>query len=399
MFSSLRSTRHWAFLLTFLAASALPPSAAPAQSAAPSATVATPADANVTTDAAAEVPASFRGHSLRVVVRVFPPFVMQGDGGQLQGFSIDLWNDITQRLKLKTDYHFGGTVDDLINQVATGKADVGISAISITAARDILIDFSQPMYQGGLQIAVRQSQSGGGSDLSAIWDVLTSSNMLHLIGIMLLTAVVIAHIVWLVERRHEEGGVVEHKKYIPGIFKAFWWSMGTIGSQVDQMPVTWIGRVVAIFWMFCAIVFVTYFTAAATTNLTVKTLNSSIQSADDLPGKRVATTTGSSADAYLQAHHAIVTDEPTVDACLKLLAAGTVDAVVTDSPVLQYYAANSANGQIQLVGDVFKKENYGIIVPNDSPLRVAIDTALLQMQADGTFDDLVNKWFKPAGGS
>jgi polar amino acid transport system substrate-binding protein len=356
-------------------------------------------DASAVTDAADEVPASFRGRPLRVVVRVFPPFVMQGDGGQLQGFSIDLWNDIAERLKLKTDYRYGGTVDDLIQKVSTGKADVGISAISITAARDVFIDFSQPMYEGGLQIAVRAGKGGGGSEFSAIWDVLTSSDMLNLIGLMLITAIVVAHIVWLVERRHVEGGVVEHKKYIPGIFKAFWWSMGTIGSQVDQMPMTWFGRVIAIFWMFCAIIFVTYFTAAATTNLTVKTLNSAIQDADDLPGKRVATTTGSSADAYLRAHHAIVTDETTVDACLQLLAAGSVDAVVTDAPVLQYYAANSANGQIQLVGDVFRKENYGIIVPNDSPLRVPIDTALLQMQADGTYDALVNQWFKPAGGS
>jgi polar amino acid transport system substrate-binding protein len=393
MRSWLRSPRIWAAYLTLLAASAFLPSTAPAQSPSPD------LSANASVSAADEVPAALRGHPLRVVVRVFPPFVMQGDNGQLQGFSIDLWNDIAARLKLKFDYHFGGTVDDVINQVATGKADVGISAISITAARDILIDFSQPMYQGGLQIAVRQGKAGSGSEFSAIWEVLTSSNMLNLIGLMLLTAVIIAHIVWLVERRHEEGGVVEHKKYIPGIFKAFWWSMGTIGSQVDQMPVTWIGRVIAIFWMFCAIIFVTYFTAAATTNLTVKTLNTSIQSADDLPGKRVATTTGSSADAYLQAHHAIVTDVTTVDACLKLLNDGSVDAVVTDAPVLQYYAANSANGQIQLVGDVFKKENYGIIVPNDSPLRIAIDTALLQMQSDGTYDTLVNTWFKPAGGN
>ena len=393
MRSWLRSSRHWAASFALFAGSALLPAAAPAQSATPAPT----SDSAVS--AANEVPAAYRGRPLRVVVRVFPPFVMQGTDSQWQGFSIDLWNDIAQRLNLKTDYQAGGTVDDLINQVANGKADVGISAISITAARDIVIDFSQPMYPGGLQIAVSANPAGGGSEFAAIWQVLTSSNMLRLIGLMFLTAVIIAHIVWLVERRHEEGGVVEHKKYIPGIFKAFWWSMGTIGSQVDQMPVTWIGRVIAIFWMFCALIFVTYFTAAATSNLTVKTLNSSIQSADDLPGKRVATTTGSSAEAYLQAHHAMVNSQPTVDACLQLLAAGKVDAVVTDAPVLQYYAANSASGQIQLVGDVFKKENYGIIVANDSPLRVAIDTALLQMQSDGTYDDLVNKWFKPAGGS
>jgi polar amino acid transport system substrate-binding protein len=324
---------------------------------------------------------------------------MQGDDGQLQGFSIDLWNEITHRLKLQTNYQIGGTVDDLINQVATGKADVGISAISITAARDVLIDFSQPMYEGGLQIAVRAGKPGSDSALTAIWDVLTSSNMLHLIALIFVTAIIIAHIVWFVERRHKEAGVLEDKNYIPGIYKAFWWSMGTIGTQVDEMPLTWLGRAIAIFWMFCAIVFVADFTAAATTSLTVKTLTSTIQSADDLPGKRVATTTGSTGEAYLRDHHAIVTTVPTLDAAIALLTSGKVDAVVSDAPVLQYYAAYPASGQIQLVGGIFRRENYGIIVANDNPLRIAIDTALLEMQTDGTFDTLVNQWFKPAGGS
>ena len=400
MLSPLLSTWNRTLFLTLFAASAFLPSVVPAQSTATTtAPAAAPASAGAPVSAASQVPASFRDHPLRVVVRVLPPFVMQGDNGQLQGFSIDLWNGITQHLNLQTNYQVGGTVDDLINQVATRKADVAISAISITAARDVLIDFSQPMYDGGLQIAVRQGNAGGGSEITDIWDVLTSTGMLHLLGLMFIAAVIIAHIVWLVERRHAEAGVLEDKKYIPGIYKALWWSMGTIGTQVDEMPLTWLGRVIALFWMFFAIVFVAYFTAASTTNLTTKSLTGSIQSANDLPGKRVATTAGSTAEAYLHSHHAITTSTPTLDAALDLLNAGTVDAVVFDAPVLEYYAANSAQGQIQLVGDVFKKENYGIVVPNDSPLRIPIDTALLQMQSDGSYDDLVNKWFKPPGGS
>ena len=51
------------------------------------------------------------------------------------------------------------------------------------------------------------------------------------------------------------------------------------------------------------------------------------------------------------------------------------DAVVFDSPVLLYYAANDGKGKVQVVGSIFRKENYGIVVPANSPLRKRIDAA------------------------
>ncbi len=352
--------------------------------------------------AAAAVPEVFRSRPLRVVTRLIPPFVMKGDDGKLQGFSVDLWNALAARLNLKTEYLAPAPdVAALLAEVKTGQAEVGIAAVSITAERDRDVDFSQPMYESGLQIAVRDvAVSGPRRELNEIAGVLLSSTMLHLFGLMLISAVIIAHIVWLVERRHEEGGVVEHKRYIPGIFKAFWWSMGTIGSQVDEMPRTWLGRLIALFWMFCAIVFVAYFTAAATTSLTVKSLKGAIQGPGDLPGKSVAALTGSTAAAFAKQHKAKVTEVDDLAAAMKLLASGQVAAVVADAPVLQYYAANDGQGQVQLAGDVFRKEFYGIVVANDSTLRAPINTALLEMEEDGSYQALVDQWFKPdnAGG-
>lgn len=354
-----------------------------------------PATSGPFSRAAAQIPASFRERPLRVVIRVLPPFVMKGDDGTYSGFSIDLWNELARRLKLQTEYHRGGTVDDLINDVATGKADVAISAITITAQRDVLIDFSQPMFEGGLQIAVRDVRRGGHpTELTAIWDVITSPNMLHLLLLMFISAIVIAHITWLVERRHEEGGVVEHKRYIPGIYKAFWWSMGTVGSQVDEMPRTWLGRIIALFWMFCAIIFVAYFTAAATSNLTVSTLKGNIQGPADLPGKRVAATTGSTGEAYLKQHHVNVVSVRSIGLAMKMLDEGDVEAVVADAPVLEYLGATDSRDQIQLVGGIFQKEFYGIVVANGSPLRLPINMALLEMQEDGSYNTLLESWFK-----
>ena len=75
------------------------------------------------------------------------------------------------------------------------------------------------------------------------------------------------------------------------------------------------------------------------------------------------------------------------------LIANKIDAVVHDAPVVQHYATYSGRGDVVLVGDVFNKEQYGIALPEGSPLRGEINTTLLQIQEDGTYQNLYNKWF------
>jgi polar amino acid transport system substrate-binding protein len=103
--------------------------------------------------------------TLRVATRVVAPFVMQ-DGARLQGFSIDLWNAIAQQLGTRTEYSINPSVNSLLSSVQARRADAGIAAISITAERERRFDFSQPMYDSGLQIMVRsQARRRFGHDL------------------------------------------------------------------------------------------------------------------------------------------------------------------------------------------------------------------------------------------
>jgi polar amino acid transport system substrate-binding protein len=109
--------------------------------------------------ASAQTPPS----DLRVATRVLPPMVMEQDG-QLSGFSIDLWNAIAARLKVKTVYQVASDVPDLFALIRDGKADLGISALSITSAREAEFDFSQPMFSAGLQIMVKGKDTEGSTN-------------------------------------------------------------------------------------------------------------------------------------------------------------------------------------------------------------------------------------------
>jgi polar amino acid transport system substrate-binding protein len=329
---------------------------------------------------------------IRVVTRVVPP-VVEEQNGALSGFSIDLWNDIAERLKFKTRYQLVPDVRALLEAVRKQEADLGVSAVSITSERQKDFDFSQPILNAGLQIMVRGTSEGVGSNpLSDLFRLFFSWTLLVWLGIALLLILVPAHLVWLLECRHENG-IVPTRKYFPGIFYAMFWAAGTLATQADQMPRHWLARVIAVLWMFTGVVFVAFYTAQLTAALTVQQIYASISGPDELPGKRVATTRGSTAAVFLRDHRVQLKEFALIDQAYGALLSKEVDAVVFDSPVLQYYATHGGRGRVQVVGAAFHKEDYGIVFPPDSPLRKQVNSILLALREDGTYDQIYGKWF------
>ena len=326
---------------------------------------------------------------LHVATRILPPLVAD-EHGKLTGFSIELWDKIAERLDVKTIYEVAPDIDHLLEEVRSRKAQVGISAISITSAREAEFDFSQPMLNGGLQIMVR----GKVKDdlLEDLFNLLFSRALLVWLGIALLLILIPAHLVWLVERRHKNG-IVPSESYIPGIFYALFWAAGTLATQADQMPRHWFARLVAVLWMFTAVVFVAFYTAQLTANLTIQKIQGSITGPDDLQGRRVATTVGSTSAAFLKEEGAQVFEFSQIDDGYHALLNKEVDAIVFDAPVLLNYAASKGKGNVHMVGTIFHKEDYGIVFQQGDPLRKQVNNALLILREDGTYQQIYEKWF------
>jgi polar amino acid transport system substrate-binding protein len=329
--------------------------------------------------------------TLRVATRLVSPLVVE-DHGELTGFSIDLWRSIAAEMKVQTDYLIAPDVSALPDDVRAGKADLGIAAISITAERDKDFDFSQPMLEAGLQILLRGGGNAPPNPLMEFLRLLSSPMILVWLGIAVLLILIPSHVVWFVERRHKDG-IIPDRRYFPGIFHAMWWAASTLATQAEQMPRHWLARVLAILWMFVGVVFVAYYTAQLTASLTVQQIRGEIRGPDDLPGKRVGTTRGSTAAAYLKQQKVEPQEFEQIDEAYKALLDRNLDAVVFDSPVLHYYAGHQGKGQVQLAGPVFRIENYGIVFQTDSHLRKEVDRALLSLRENGTYQRLEDKWF------
>ncbi|HEY9800821.1 MAG TPA: ABC transporter permease subunit [Leptolyngbyaceae cyanobacterium] len=96
-----------------------------------------------------------RGKTLRISTEpAFPPFEFTGQGGNLQGFSIDLMNAIATAASFKIDFQ-SLPFDGIIPALQSKTVDAAISSITITAERSQTVAFSRPYFKAGLAIAIR----------------------------------------------------------------------------------------------------------------------------------------------------------------------------------------------------------------------------------------------------
>ncbi len=326
---------------------------------------------------------------LRVATRIIPPFVTERDS-ELTGFSIELWQKIATQMGVESKITIYNTLPEMLGAIGENNADLAIAAISITAEREANLDFSYPIFNSGLQILVRNPKKAG--MLPTLLRDLFSPTMLQLIGLALLMVVIAAHFIWLFERRHPNSPIVE--SYFPGIFVAAWWAASTLATQAEEMPKGALGRIMAVIWMFVAVLFVAYFTATVTTGMTVQSLQGDIKGLDDLKGRSAVTLAKSTAADFLQNKSINLLTVDKIEMAYEALLAEKADAVIFDSPVLRYYAAHDGRGLVQVVGESLRDESYGIALANGSLYRKSINSALLTLRENNGYQQLYDQWFK-----
>jgi glutamine transport system substrate-binding protein len=123
--------------------------------------------------------------------------------------------------------------------------------------------------------------------------------------------------------------------------------------------------------------------------------NNQIKTAQDLQGKTVAVKIGTATVDYLKANvpSAKLKLFPNIDNAFLELQTGRVDAVVHDTPNLQYFAKTAGEGRVKVVGSLKSGDFYGIAFPKGSELVPAVNKALKTLQANGQYDAIYKKWF------
>lgn len=113
-------------------------------------------------------------------------------------------------------------------------------------------------------------------------------------------------------------------------------------------------------------------------------------------GVAVATTANSFVENVLKPVNQVRVFDST-EVLMPAVQAGQIDAALQDTAILLGFAAAS-DGALKLIGQYDTGENYGAIYPKGSVNAAAMDTAILEMQSDGTFAGLTKDWLTPALG-
>ncbi|SHG49314.1 amino acid ABC transporter substrate-binding protein, PAAT family [Thermosyntropha lipolytica DSM 11003] len=214
----------------------------------------------------------------------FPPFESQ-EKGELVGFDIDLIRAICEVQGYEVEIKHMG-FEALIPAVQQGKIDAAISGMSITEERQKVVDFSDPYFNAGLIIAVRND-------------------------------------------------------------------------------------------------------------------NTTINSTDDLRGKKLAAQTGTIGAAYCdrvkeQDPSTVVKHFKDIGEAFMELKKGGVDAVINDYPVTLNYILTTEDANIKMVGEVFSADDkYGIAVKKgNTELLNMINEGLKKIKENGTYDKIYQKYFQ-----
>lgn len=323
---------------------------------------------------------------LRIATRFVRPDVFEKNG-QIVGFSADLGRSILEQLQRKAELKTYANVPEILNAIRLGQADLGIAAIAITRQREQDFDFSHPILSGELQIMVLEQTDQTRHSERELWQRLLDPSLLRLFGIVALLMLIPVHILWYFERNNKE--LIDDPSYIPGIFQALWWILLALVGQADEMPKRPVARVVALFWVFVGIVFVAYFTAIMTAELTVQEFQRNIQELSDLQNRPVAVVADNEAIDYLQKQNlqqVIEFSQP--KQAYEALLAEKVDALVAPRPLLLYLASHERQGRVQIVGMPFREQFYSIIMPRNSPYRKPINQAILTLKENGTYTEI-----------
>jgi ABC-type amino acid transport substrate-binding protein len=319
-------------------------------------------------------PAVFPQRELVIGTKVAPPFAMKDDEGNWNGLSIDLWRQIAQKLGLRFHFQEEPSVQSLIAATARGDYDLSVAAITITADRERVVDFSQPFYDTGLGIAVAV-------DSVSVWReilrAMISGGFLQAAGALIGISLLVGAMVWLFERRHNEdfGG---HP--IQGLGASIWWSAEamTQASTGHRGPKTMAGRALAIIWMVVSIITIAVFTASVTSALTTSRMRGLVNGVEDLSSVRVGTIAGSATVGFLDGRRVRHRNFAQLADGLKALESGSIDAFVYDKPLLAWTIQQQFSSTLQILDVDFEPQSYGMALPPSSTYRKAIDIALLE---------------------
>jgi polar amino acid transport system substrate-binding protein len=317
-----------------------------------------------------------------------PPFVSKLPNGY-GGLAIELWEQIAFSQGWQFKYIEAASFPELLDLVRRGTIDIAVGDLTITIQRLKLFDFSQPYFDSGLQIMIESHRHTG---LRALIRGMHEAGHLRIIvagiGLLVLATIFLT----IFDRRLDPEF---QKNWVPGLAESFYHVMSTsvTGNPTHKRIIEGpLGVVLAALCLMLGVLVAAYITSSMTSVMTANTLRGEINEPQDLPGKKVGTIAGTTAESFTRSAGLDAEGFGDMDSAVHALLMGEISAIVYNAPTLRFYEREHPDLPVIEVGPLFAPRKFGFALPFGSPLQRAINPALLGLIEDGFIDRLSLKY-------
>ncbi|XP_053207779.1 glutamate receptor 1-like [Panonychus citri] len=307
----------------------------------------------------------------------------------------------------KSEAGWNGMVGELIRK----EADMAIAPLTITSARERVIDFTKPFMSLGISIMIKKpakKNPGIFSFMNPLSQEIWMCIILSYIGVSV--------VLFLVSRfsphewRYEETLTGPSVTNDFSLYNSLWFSLGAIMQQsCDVCPRSISGRIVGGAWWFFTLIVISSYTANLAAFLTVERMVTPINSADDL-AKQTEVEYGALRDSSTQEFFKrskiavyvrmweFMTQRPNVfvdtysEGIRRVRESKGKYAFLIESTQNDYVNERKPCDTMK-VGRNLDAKGYGVATPLGSPLRVRLNLEILALKENGDLTKLENKWW------
>uniref|UniRef100_A0AAN0N7A0 Glutamate receptor 1 n=1 Tax=Polyphagotarsonemus latus TaxID=1204166 RepID=A0AAN0N7A0_9ACAR len=328
--------------------------------------------------------------------------------------------NFTYTLRLVNDSKYGAEDsrsvlgwNGMIGELIRKEADLAIAPLTITSARERVIDFTKPFMQMGISIMIKRPKEKY-SDVFSFLSPLSKDIWICVffsyvaVSITIFLSGKISQIEW------SKGniGVYQDRKFLDDftLVNCFWFSLGAVMRQNTEIsPRSFSARIAGSVWWFFTLIIISSYTANLAAFLTVERMITPINSADDL-SKQTDVEYGILKDSSTQEFfkrtkisvykrmweymssrpHVLVNSYE--DGINKVRKSRGKFAFLIESTKNDYVNERKPCDTIK-VGRNLDAKGYGIATPLNSPLTIELNLKILSFKELSELTKLENKWW------
>ncbi|XP_064482166.1 glutamate receptor 1-like isoform X2 [Ornithodoros turicata] len=343
---------------------------------------------------------------------------------QFEGYCKDLADLVAENLKiayvlkLVNDSKYGGRDvhspagwNGMVGELIRQEANMAIAPLTITSARERVIDFTKPFMSLGISIMIKKPMKmkpGVFSFMNPLSREIWMCIIFAYVGVSV--------VLFLVSRfsphewRYEETFVGPSVSNDFSLYNSLWFSLGAFMQQgCDICPRSVAGRIVGSVWWFFTLIIISSYTANLAAFLTVERMVTPINSADDL-AKQTEVEYGtlsfsSTQEFFRRSKIAVYARMWEFMNSRKHVFTSTYEEgirrVRESKGKYAFLMESTKNDYINerhpcdtmKVGRNLDAKGYGVATPLGSNLRDRLNLAVLSMKENGDLARLENKWW------